>query len=143
VVLQQVVVWVGAAVFTLLLVVLVTLLFQRRLKRAASEASPGSWTGGCVDPQQSRAWSALVIDDRGITVKSLWSKEIRYRFRWSEVDIPASGPHDMRIGLRHCEGLRIQLATGSHVDLLLPSRGLLHYPKARVTSALAAMRRHR
>lgn len=49
----------------------------------------------------------------------------------------------MKSGLRHFQGLCIQLVTGSHVDLLLPSRNLLHYPEARIASVLTAMGAHR
>lgn len=141
--LEQVVIWVGAALFTMLVVVLVIAVFQRRVVQRSRQASPGTWTGGCVDPKQSRAWSALVIDDSGITVKSLFRGESRYAFRWSEVDVPGSGTSELQIGLRHVQGLRIQLVAGSHVDLLLPSRNLLHYPEDRIASALAAMATHR
>ena len=141
--LEQVVVWAVVAVFTVALIALIIVVFQRRLGRATRSAAPGAWTGGCVDPQQSRAWSALVIDDSGIAVRSLWGKEVRYSYRWSEVDVSGSERHEMRIGVRQVDGLRVQLVAGQHLDLLLPSRNLLRYPKERVDSALAAMRRHR
>ena len=140
---EKVAIWCGAALFTVALFVLIVVVFRRRVDRATREGSPGAWTGACVDLQQSRAWSALVMDDTGLRVRALWGKALRYSYRWSEIDVPASGRAEMSIGVRTVEGLRIQLVEGSHVDLLLPSRNLVRYPKTQVDSALKALQHHR
>ena len=112
-------------------------LYNRKLHRLTALAGSSSWGAPCVDPDNLRAWEALLVDAAGVRVVGR-SGVVRRDWKWESIrDVTVER---FPVALVTHMGVVLHLADDSNAELLLPSRTTLAYPLARAEAAANEIR---
>ena len=137
------VVLVGVLPLAVVALVLITAprLYWSRVRRAALLAGPGAWVTGCLDPTNPRARRVLVIDGAGVHLWRTSGRELNV-WAWPTITSAAPGPVRPFASVITYQGVHLDLADGSSVEFLFPSRSTLRYPPEPLRRALQELARY-
>ncbi len=116
-------------------------LYWRRQGRIRRLAGPDGWATACVDPNNPRAWRALVIDAAGLHLEKSNGRE-ENSWTWSTIQRATTGPvRPLASAVSHT-GLHVALNNGTSVEFLFPSHSTLRYPPELLQRVLHEMGRY-
>lgn len=132
----------GVPVVVLVAVSVIALLtYQHRAARAVRTAPGDGWTTTCIDPLRPAALRTLCVGSDSLVLRGR-HHEVLAQWQWSQIVNAVRGPVRAFEALVEHQGLILQLADGSSVSLLFPSRSTMRFPAERLDEALRHVNAH-